>query len=140
MVDTAISAEHPAAEAPKIPGPAESARHLPVERDGARHLLPVDSIVAVHANAHYTYVFDGAAKYFCPLAIGDVESRLDPARFARVHRSHIINVEHVLRFKRAGDNGLIELKGRDAYTVPVSRSRIAWVRAHLFGPKAQATA
>ena len=90
----------------------ESTRNLPVEHDGATHLLPVDNIVAVHANAHYTYVFDGTAKYFCPLAIGDVEARLDPNRFARVHRSHIINIERVLRVKRAGDNGLIEMKAK----------------------------
>ena len=141
VIAAAADAGQPAtgAEA-QAPSAADVARHLPVERDGIRHLLPVDSIVAVHANAHYTYVFDGTAKYFCPLAIGDVESRLDPARFARVHRSHIINVEHVLRFRRAGDNGLIELRGRDAYTVPVSRSRLAWVRAQLHGPKTAATA
>jgi len=113
-------------------------RHLPVEHDGARHLLSV--VVAVHANAHYTYVFDGVTKYFCPLAIGDVESRLDPARFARVHRSHIINVEYVVRLKRAADSGLLELKGRDPYTVPVSRSRLAWVRSHLGNKAPQAAA
>jgi NO-binding membrane sensor protein with MHYT domain len=136
----AAGAEHSATgEGAKAASPADVTRHLPVEHDGARHLLPVDSVVAVHANAHYTYVFDGTAKYFCPLAIGDVESRLDPTRFARVHRSHIINVEHVLRFRRAGDNGVIELKGRDAYTVPVSRSRLAWVRAQIPGPKTPAT-
>ena len=121
-----------------LPPATETARYLPVEHDGVRHLVPVDSIVAVHANAHYTYVFDGTAKHFCPLAIGDVESRLDPTRFARVHRSHIINIESIVRFKRAGDNGVIELKSRDHYTVPVSRSRVAWVRAQLLGPKASA--
>ena len=110
-----------------------------MEQDGTRRLLPVDSIVAIHANAHYTYVFDGTAKYFCPLAIGDIEAQLDPIRFARVHRSHIINVEHIVRLKRAGDNGLIELRGRDPYTVPVSRGRLSWVRSHL-GSKAQAAA
>ena len=127
----------PIADSP-LPAASETARYLPVEHDGVRHLVPVDSIVAVHANAHYTYVFDGTAKHFCPLAIGDVESRLDPARFVRVHRSHIINIESIVRFKRAGDNGVIELKSRDHYTVPVSRSRVAWVRAQLLGPKASA--
>jgi NO-binding membrane sensor protein with MHYT domain len=126
------------AEVPRAPPSTETVRYLPVEHDGVRHLVPVDSIVAVHANAHYTYVFDGTAKYFCPLAIGDVESRLDPTRFARVHRSHIINIASIVRFRRAGDNGLIELKSRDPYTVPVSRSRVAWVRAQLLGPKASA--
>jgi NO-binding membrane sensor protein with MHYT domain len=116
----------------------DAVRYLPVEHDGVRHLVPVDSIVAVHANAHYTYVFDGTAKYFCPLAIGDVESRLDPRRFARVHRSHIINIDSIVRFKRAGDNGLVELKSHDHYTVPVSRSHVAWVRAQLLGAKASA--
>jgi diguanylate cyclase len=126
------------AEAARVSPPTETVRYLPVEHDGSRHLVPVDSIVAVHANAHYTYVFDGTAKYFCPLAIGDVESRLDPTRFARVHRSHIINIASIVRFRRAGDNGLVELKSRDPYTVPVSRSRVAWVRAQLLGPKASA--
>lgn len=116
----------------------EPVRHLPIEHDGVRGVLPIESIVAVHANAHYTYVFDGTTKFFCPLAIGDVESRLDPARFARVHRSHIINVEHIARLKRAADSGLIELKCRDPYTVPVSRSRLPWVKSHLLGQKASA--
>lgn len=107
---------------------------LPVEKDGTTHLLSVDNVVAVRANAHYTYVFDGTATYFCQLAIGDVESRLDPERFARVHRSHIINLERVLRLKRAGDNGLIELKAHDSYVVPVSRGRLALVKSQL-GPR-----
>jgi hypothetical protein len=110
---------------------AAPASVIPVEKDGATHLLAVDNIVAVRANAHYTYVFDGTGTYFCALAIGDVESRLDPERFARVHRSHIVNMERVLRLKRAGDNGLIELKARDSYTVPVARGRLAWVKTQL---------
>lgn len=132
-IDESASASEAVAASPDA---QPIARHLPVEHDGARRLLPVDSIVAVHANAHYTYVFDGATKFFCPLAIGDVESRLDPSRFARVHRSHIINVDCIVRLKRAADSGLIELKGRNAYTVPVSRSRLPWVRTHLIGSKA----
>jgi NO-binding membrane sensor protein with MHYT domain len=111
--------------------PRRMARHLPVERDGATHFVGVDDIVAVHANAHYTYVFDGRAKLFCPLAIGDVESRLDTSRFVRVHRSHIVNIERVIGLKRAGDNGLIELSAADRYTVPVSRSRYGRLKSRL---------
>ena len=32
--------------------------------------------------------------------IGDVEARLDTDRFVRVHRSHIVNIERVVRLKR----------------------------------------
>jgi DNA-binding LytR/AlgR family response regulator len=91
--------------------------------------VAVEDIVAVHANAHYTHIFDGQDQFFCPLAIGEVESRLDTGRFARVHRSHIVNLDRVVGLKRAGDSGAIELPDRS--TVPVSRSRLGWLKARL---------
>jgi NO-binding membrane sensor protein with MHYT domain len=111
--------------------PRRLARHLPIERDGVAHFVAVDQVVAVHANAHYTYIFDGTAKLFCPLAIGDVEARLDTNRFVRVHRSHIVNIERVVGLKRAGDSGLVELAAADRYAVPVSRSRVSWLKSRI---------
>ncbi len=111
--------------------PRRIAQQLPVERDGGTHFVPVDDVVAVHANAHYTYVFDGKAKLFCPLAIGVVESRLDATRFVRVHRSHIVAIDRVVGLKRVGDTGLIELAALEPYTVPVSRGRLAWLKSRL---------
>jgi NO-binding membrane sensor protein with MHYT domain/DNA-binding LytR/AlgR family response regulator len=109
--------------------PRRLARHLPIERDGATHYVAVDDIVAIHANAHYTHIFDGRDQLFCPLAIGEVESRLDTGRFARVHRSHIVNLDRVVGLRRAGDSGAVELPDRS--TVPVSRSRLGWLKARL---------
>ena len=111
--------------------PPRIARHLPVERDGATHFIAVEDVVAVHANAHYSYVFNGTLKLFCPLAIGEVESRLDKNRFIRVHRSHIINIDRVIGHRRNGDSELVEMAGRDHYSVPVSRSRIGWVKSRI---------
>jgi hypothetical protein len=116
-----------------------AARHLPIERDGATHFVLVDDVVAVHANAHYTYIFNGTAKLFCPLAIGDVESRLDRARFVRVHRSHIVNIDRIVGLKRAGDSGLVELAASDHYAVPVARSRVGWLRSRI-GSKSEEVA
>src|SRR5260370_163133 len=101
--------------------PRRIARQLPVERDGGVHFVAVEDVVAVHANAHYTYVFDGKAKLFCPLAIGVVESRLDTGRFVRVHRSHIVALDRIVGLKRIGDTGVIELAALEPYTRPVSR-------------------
>jgi NO-binding membrane sensor protein with MHYT domain len=111
--------------------PRRFARHLPIERDGGTHFLAVEQVIAVHANAHYTYVFDGNDKLFCPLAIGDVESRLDNSRFVRVHRSHIVNIDRVVGYKRSGDNELVEMAGADHYLVPVSRSRIGPLKSRV---------
>jgi diguanylate cyclase len=112
--------------------PRRMAKNLPVERDGGTQFVPFDDVVAVHANAHYTYVFDGKAKLFCPLAIGIVESRLDTTRFVRVHRSHIVNIDRIVGLKRVGETGIIELAAQvSPYTVPVSRGRLAWLKARL---------
>jgi hypothetical protein len=104
---------------------------LPIERDGMMQYVEVGDIVAVHANAHYTYVVTGTAKLFCPLAIGDVESRLDTNRFVRVHRSHIVNLDRVIGLRRSGDAGLVELAAADRYAVPVARSRVSWFKARI---------
>jgi len=111
--------------------PPRMAVHLPVERDGATHFIAVDDVIAVHANAHYTFVFDGSEKLFCPLAIGEVESRLDKNRFARVHRSHIINIERVKGYRRNGDSEMVEMAVSDRYSVPVSRSRLTWLKSRV---------
>ncbi len=111
--------------------PRRFARHLPIEREGGTHFLAVDDVVAVHANAHYTYIFDGTDKLFCPLAIGAVESRLDNTRFVRVHRSHIINIDRVVGYRRTGDHEMVELSGLRHYTVPVSRSRIGSLKSRI---------
>jgi diguanylate cyclase len=111
--------------------PRRAASHIPVERNGLTHYVPVGSIVAVRADAHYTHVFDGATSYFCQLSIGEIEHRLDPQRFARVHRSHIVNVARIDGVKFNGDNGVIELAGPERYSVPVSRGRIGQIKARL---------
>jgi NO-binding membrane sensor protein with MHYT domain len=111
--------------------PRRFARHLPIERDGATHFVAVEEVVAIHANAHYTYVFNGTDRLFCPLAIGDVESRLDNSRFVRIHRSHIVNIDRVVGYKRSGDNELVEMAATHDYVVPVSRSRIGWLKTRV---------
>jgi NO-binding membrane sensor protein with MHYT domain len=111
--------------------PRRFARHLPVERDGATQFVAVDSVVAVHANAHYTYLFNGNDRLFCPLAISDVEQRLDDNRFIRVHRSHIVNIERVIGYKRSGDNELVEMQAAEHYAVPVSRSRLGSLKSRV---------
>jgi NO-binding membrane sensor protein with MHYT domain/DNA-binding LytR/AlgR family response regulator len=135
----ALSDSGAEAQASAVPH-ALPARLLPVVREGMTQFVAVRDIVAVHANAHYTTVFDGTSKLFCPLPIGEVEARLGHAHFARVHRSHIVNLERVVGLKRNGDHGLIELSGHDSYTVPVSRSRFGDLKSQLgLGPREAVT-
>lgn len=65
-------------------------------RDGTR-LFPVAArdIEHIDADGDYAAVFARGKKILVHLALADLESRLDPARFVRVHRSHLVNLDFV---------------------------------------------
>ncbi|MTH95557.1 LytTR family transcriptional regulator DNA-binding domain-containing protein, partial [Roseibium sp. RKSG952] len=104
---------------------------LPIESDGHRSQIRATDVVAIHADAHYTRLYDGHREFFCPLSISEAEHQLDPKLFSRVHRSHIVNLSRVVSLRRAGDGGLLVLGGEDTATVPVSRARWRRVRTRL---------
>jgi len=104
---------------------------LPIEKYRGSKSIHVADIFSVHANAHYTYVFNGREDIFCPLSIGEIIARLPSGIFFRVHRSYIVNVQRVVRLKRAGDNGIADLDSPVRRSVPVSRSRLPQLREKL---------
>ena len=67
----------------------------------------------------------------CPWSISEAEAQLDPGLFVRVHRSHIVAIPHVSFVRREGDGAVIELDGPSPHRVPVSRAKIAEVKARL---------
>jgi NO-binding membrane sensor protein with MHYT domain len=111
--------------------PRRAGSRIPVERAGATHLIAPEEVFAIHANAHYTYIFNGIDDLFCSLSISELEGRLDPAQFRRVHRSHIVNLERIVAIRRAGDTGQVELAGGARRMVPVSRSKLSGLRAQV---------
>jgi diguanylate cyclase len=104
---------------------------LVIQKDGKPHEISVADIFAVRANAHYTYVFDGEAEYFCNWTISEIESRLDPTLFMRVHRSHIVAIDRIARLKRAGDHGMIELDCSMQCSIPVARARFSRLKSRV---------
>lgn len=106
-------------------------RILPVEKNGRRSNMPVWRVFAVQAQAHYTLLFDGETTWFCPLSISEVESILDSSTFARVHRSHIINLDRFTFARRSNGEGMFEAVSDIPYRVPVARARRSWLKQQL---------
>lgn len=113
-------------QAPLVP-----ATRLPVEGADGTHFLDVAEVRGLKADAHYTLVHDGGRERMCPWSISEAEARLDPAHFVRVHRSHIVALPHVILVRREGDGAVVELGGEVPHRVPVSRARIAELKARL---------
>jgi NO-binding membrane sensor protein with MHYT domain len=112
------------------PRPAPAPR-LPVEGAGGTHFIDAADVRSVRADAHYTRVHDGIRERMCPWSISEAEAQLDPGLFVRVHRSHIVAIPHVTFVRKEGDGAVIELDGPSPHRVPVSRAKIAEVKARL---------
>jgi NO-binding membrane sensor protein with MHYT domain len=112
------------------PRPTPAPR-LPVEGADGTHFIDAADIRSVRADAHYTKVHDGTRERMCPWSISEAEAQLDPSLFVRVHRSHIVAIPHVSFVRKEGDGAVIELDGPSPHRVPVSRAKIAEVKARL---------
>ena len=112
------------------PRPAPVPR-LPVEGADGTHFIDTADVRSVRADAHYTRVHDGTRERMCPWSISEAEAQLDPGLFVRVHRSHIVAIPHVTFVRKEGDGAVIELDGPSPHRVPVSRAKIAEVKARL---------
>jgi NO-binding membrane sensor protein with MHYT domain len=112
------------------PRPAPTPR-LPVEGADGTHFIDSAEVRSVRADAHYTRVHDGTRERMCPWSISEAEAQLDPSLFVRVHRSHIVAIPHVSFVRKEGDGAVIELDGPSPHRVPVSRAKIAEVKARL---------
>ena len=119
---------------PTVDRLAEAMRQGPMTRLFVRSgnaIIPlaVESVTRFEAWGDYVtaHVGGGRARHVLHLSLNKLEERLDPAHFVRVHRTHIVNMAHVIAFRRQGRNRLVaELK--DGTTVPVSRTKAASLR------------
>ena len=118
---------------PSVSEPApDPVLKLPYEAEGRTHFVPPDEVSAVRAEGHYTILYHRAEKLFCPWSISDAATRLSSHGFIRAHRSYLVNPAHVSEFQRLKDTGALFFEGVASLPkVPVSRSRLAEVRAAL---------
>ena len=82
----------------------------------------------IEAQGDYVTAHTGDARYLLHVSLARLEARLDPGRFVRIHRTHIVNLDYVAAFKQVGKGQLCaELtSGRQ---LPVSRNRAKDLRA-----------
>jgi diguanylate cyclase len=113
------------------PPRAAPSLRLPIEGANGTHFIDAADVRSVSADAHYTRVHDGTRERMCPWSISEAEAQLDPGLFVRVHRSHIVAMAHVSFVRREGDGAVIGLDGPSPHRVPVSRAKIAEVKARL---------
>jgi two-component system LytT family response regulator len=104
-------------------------RQAPLERvlirEGAQvHVLPVERIDYVEAQDDYVAFKAEGRQYLKDQTMTSLEAMMDPARFVRIHRSYLLNVDRIARVELYAKDSRVAIL-RDGTRLPVSRAGYA---------------
>jgi two-component system response regulator LytT len=104
---------------------------IPVVSGGQTALLHWDDVHYAQADGDYSRIHTYDRSYLCTQSLRQLEGAL-PGRFARIHRSYLVNLAKVAAVKRAGPDRLrLALDDRDRTELDVSRRQSKAVRERL---------
>ncbi|HEU4520440.1 MAG TPA: LytTR family DNA-binding domain-containing protein [Thermoanaerobaculia bacterium] len=89
--------------------------------------LPVGDVAWFEADGDYVIAHTARTSHTLHLSLNRLEQRLDAKRFLRIHRAHIVNLDHVRAFKR-DLRGNLEAEMVGGHRLPVSRTRAQELR------------
>jgi two-component system, LytTR family, response regulator LytT len=111
------------------PPPVEK---LPVVSAGKTVLLDWDEIHFARADGDYSRVHTYDRSYLCTQSLRQLEAGLPDRRFARIHRSYLVNLAKVAAVRRAGPDRLrLALDDKDRTELDVARRQTKLVRERL---------
>lgn len=115
------------AAAARPPGQAQRI----VVRDGSRvHLIPSDKLDYAEAQDDYVVLKSEGKKYRKPQTLASLAVALDPARFVRVHRSYLVNLDRLQRIELYAKNSHVAILA-DGTRIPLSREGHARLKSVL---------
>ena len=110
--------------------PVDRPERFLVRKLGREFLVAAADIEALQAAGNYVNLRVRGREYPLRSTIAAIEARLDPARFRRVHRSHLVNLDFVASIEPL-DTGDARVHLRDGHVVPCSRRHLAALRDAL---------
>ncbi|MBB4841564.1 DNA-binding LytR/AlgR family response regulator [Paucibacter oligotrophus] len=111
---------------PTVPA-AAPLRYVRAAQGELMHQIPVDEVLYFQADDKYTVVQTATAEHLIRTPIVELAGQLDPQQFWQVHRSTLINLNHLAGTRRDEASRLFLRFKQHARELPVSRAYV-----HLF--------
>jgi two-component system, LytTR family, response regulator len=99
----------------------EAAKRLVFRSKGRILFLPIQEIRWIGAEENYVRICAGKESHMLRNTMANFETRLDPDVFLRIHRSAIVNLQHIKEFRTDGADGECFVVMSDGHKLPVSR-------------------
>ena len=104
-------------------------KHIRIKVGDKILLIDIKDIVFFDSEEKYTSVYTPDQKYIIDDPLVELEKKLNPADFVRIHRSHIVNIHFIKEIhKWFGGKMKIKLKDARGTELTVSRSYVEKVR------------
>ena len=99
--------------------------------NGSRFInIATKDVLYIEADKDYSRIYTEAKSYLSNYGITVLEQRMDPALFFRIHRSYIVNIEHIKELHKEGSTAQIIMKNDVALNV--SRSYMEDLKKLLY--------
>jgi DNA-binding LytR/AlgR family response regulator len=91
-----------------------------IRTNGMLVKLKLQDIIYLEADANYTQVYSKDKKFVIRSTLKELEAKLDPNRFVRVHKSFLINLTEIDSIQAESVN----IAGKE---IPISRNQYSWL-------------
>jgi two-component system LytT family response regulator len=120
----------PAALAAAARPPGQHVERLLVKDGPNVHVIPVERVDWIEAQDDYVAIHAGGKSHLKPQPLAEVAAGLDPARFVRIHRSYVLNLERLARLELYAKDSHVAILA-DGKQLPVSRAGYARLKELL---------
>ena len=92
-------------------------------------LVNVDEIIRFHSEEKYTTVYTPTNQYIIDTPLVDLEKKLDPRQFVRVHSAHLVAIDYIAEIRKSDMSRLnVVLRDKEHTQILVSRNFVKTVR------------
>jgi hypothetical protein len=107
-------------------------KKIPVAEAGSCRFIAIDDVCAVQSDGDYCRIFTAGGTHYQHLNLKTFLLRYPSPALFRAHKSYLVNLRHIRKTIRTGNDQLMILLGREEIPpIPVSRRRAADLKRAL---------
>ncbi|XKX05220.1 response regulator [Tenacibaculum maritimum] len=96
-------------------------KKLPIKLGNKVSFIKTDAIKYIVASGYYAEIYTDEKKYLLRESLTNLSDKLDPTKFSRIHRSTIINIDHIHELIHS-NYGEIDIRTSDNKLFRISKS------------------